>query len=245
MNKIRVIEIGGTHIRRADIVNGEVGQIKRRRTAHILLGNVIKSLKEFAQAGWSQDIEALTILIAGPIDENIVVGMPNFPNFPDNIDLKKELNLDTPVFIYNDMTAAAVGMASLLNTSKPFWSITWSTGLNAKYWDGEKISIDRELGHELKINDLEAEALLGGRHMAGQADKKHVVILAQFLLKLDQLAPSDAFVFKGAIAESLIPIRNIQNIIKNAFTKDIQIVLSPEPQKDSFLGAWELTQKAF
>jgi len=243
MDSIRVVEIGGTHIRRADIRNGEVSEVERRRTAEVLVGNILKSLEEFTRISWNEDIEALVFLVAGPIDEGEIIGMPNFPEFPQNTDLSKKLEFKVPIFVFNDMTAATIGMAKLRRDSKPFWGLTWSTGLNAKFWNGQKISIDKELGHEIKINNLEAESLLGGRHLAGQADGKDAAVLAQFLLKLDQMAASNIFVFKGAIAEALIPQEEIQQIIKKVFTKDIELALSPEPQKDSFVGAWELVKK--
>ena len=127
------------------------------------------------------------------------------------------------------MTAAVTGMAKLLkekNITEPFWGLTWSTGLGGKFWDGEKISIDREIGHEIMLDGVEAEQLLGGRHLKGPAGPYEIELMERFLDELKKIAPTDLFVFKGAIAENLF-----------ADTKNPQIILSPEPEKDSFLGA--------
>lgn len=258
MNKIRVVEIGGTHIRRGDITNVDISNITRERTAEVLIGDVLASLDRFIRTDWSSDIQKLAILVAGPVRDNIIERMPNFPAFPKNIDLTKELKIDVPIFIFNDMTAAVTGMAELLKKQgldTPFWGLTWSTGLGGKFCDGEKISIDTEIGHEIMIDGVEAEKLLGGGRLAEETGLspeqishdfylKKAQVLGQFLVELDKIAPSSLYVFKGAIAEHLLVDEKIQSAIKSQFKKEIKIILSPEPQKDSFLGAWELAKKA-
>lgn len=252
MNSMRVVEIGGTHIRRADVKGDEIVNLTRERTAEVLVGDILASLDNFCRKNWHDDIEALIILIAGPVRDNIVARMPNFPNFPHDINLTQKLNFPVPILVFNDMTAAVTGMAKLFDNQQPFWGLTWSTGLGGKFWDGEKISVDTEIGHDVKINDVEAEQLLGGRHIAQEAGcppekitdqnfyLKKAELMGRFLAELDKIAPSNLYVFKGAIAKSLLPDPNIQAEIKKSFDKDVELMLSPEPEKDSFIGAAQL-----
>lgn len=257
MDTIRVVEIGGTHIRRADVQGENISNLVRRRTAEVLVNDVLASLDEFSREDWSDDIQSLVILVAGPVVENVIQRMPNFPAFPENIDLAKELKFDIPIFVFNDMTAAVTGMAKLMvGGDKPFWGLTWSTGLGGKFWDGQKITVDREIGHEIVIDGQKAEGLLGGRHIAEEAGRppeeitdqefyiKKAQLMGKFLLELDKIAPSTLFVFKGAIAQSLLVKNEIRATILSSFNKKIEIMLSPEPDKDSFLGAYIMAGKA-
>lgn len=242
MNKIlRVVEIGATYIRRADVVNGEILNLEIHRTREILSGDILVKLQDFCQENWRDDIEALVVLVAGPVRDNkIVDSMPNFPEFPHDINLAESLNFNVPILVFNDMTAAVVGMAKLLkkqNITEPFWGLTWSTGLGGKFWDGEKIAIDAEIGHEIKINDIEAEKVLGGRRLTQKAGPQEVQLMGKFLLELNKIAPSNLYVFKGAIAKTLLADDKICDQIQSAFDKNIKIILSPEPDKDSFIGA--------
>lgn len=247
MSTIRVIEIGGTHIRRADVIGTDVLNLEIRRTREVLSDSVLANLQVFAQEKWNDDIGKLMILIAGPVKDNIVGQMPNFPEFPCNIDLTKELKFNVPIFVFNDMTAAVIGMADLLkkqNIDQAFWGLTWSTGLGGKFWDGQKISVDTEIGHEILLDNIEAEKLLGGRHLAKTAGESEAQLMGQFLLKLDEIASSNLYIFKGAISKELLTDQKIADIIKSAFSKDIKIMLSPEPDKDSFIGAIILSEQS-
>lgn len=248
MNSIRVIEIGATHIRRADAVDNEILNLEIHRTREVLSNDILAQLTSFCQKDWRDDIEALVILVAGPIRDNIVEQMPNFPEFPHDVNLAEKMDIDIPIKVFNDMTAAVTGMAKLLrnqNINEPFWGLTWSTGLGGKFWDGEKISIDREIGHEIMLDGIEAEKLLGGRHLSGNAGEPEARLMGQFLVELDKIAPTDLFVFKGAIAESLLTDDKIRQIMASAFDRKVKIMLSPEPEKDSFIGAIDLVKKEF
>lgn len=240
MNFIRVIEIGATHIRKGDVVDGEILNLEIYRTREVLNGDVLAKLQDFAKVNWRDNIEALAILVAGPVRDNVVEEMPNFPEFPRNINLTEKLDFPVPIHVFNDMTAAVTGMAELLkkqNINQPFWGLTWSTGLGGKFWDGQKISVDREIGHEIMLNNIEAEKQLGGRNLAHAAGPAEARLMGEFLKELDKIATSNLFVFKGAIAKNLLINEEIKTQIMSAFDKDIDIMLSPEPEKDSFIGA--------
>lgn len=256
--KIRVVEIGATHIRKADVTGPMIKNIEIHRTQEVLSGDIITQLQTFADKNWMDDIEKLVILVAGPVDNNIVKLMPNFPEFGQNIDLTKELKFDVPILVFNDMTAAVTGMAAMSkkqNIAQAFWGLTWSTGLGGKFWDGEKISIDKEIGHEIKINNTEAETLLGGRHMTEETGRtveeitdpefllKKARLMGEFLLELDKIKPSSLFVFKGAISKNWLTKRELVDQIKSVFNKEVILMLSPNPDNDSFIGARILAQK--
>jgi len=268
MDIVRVVEIGGTHIRRADVVERQILGLESFRTAEILSGDVLGRLKNFTQEKARPDTKALVILIAGPVKENTVLLMPNFPEFPHNFNLKEQLGFNLPVFVFNDMTAAVVGMAELLkpqNITEPFWGLTWSTGLGGKFWDGEKIAVDMEIGHEIFLEkEQEAEKLLGGRNMVQETGKsleevttaflqgkdwaqdfyyKKAKLIGELLAELDKIAPSNLYVFKGALAKNLLVDQEMQYKILGAFTRDVTLMLSPDPEKDSFLGAAALVKK--
>lgn len=257
MHIYRVIEIGGTHIRRADVIDGKIENLEIHRTREVLTGDVFKDLENFGKKNWHDDIQKLVILIAGPVRENTVQAMPNFPDFPRNVNLAQELDFSVPILVFNDMTAAVTGMASLLkkeNINTPFWGLTWSTGLGGKFWDGEKISVDQEIGHNIEINDIEAETLLGGRNITLETGlppekitdrtfyAKKARLMGEFLKKLDAIAPTKLFVFKGAIAKNLLSNPEILRSIKSALEQKIDIMISPEPEKDSLIGAEILAQ---
>jgi hypothetical protein len=257
MATIRVVEIGGTHIRRADIISGTIENLEIERTREVLTGDVFQDLQNFAKKNWVDAIQKLVVLVAGPVRDNTVELMPNFPEFPKNVNLAQELDFRVPTLVFNDMTAAVTGMAHLLkkeNINAPFWGLTWSTGLGGKFWDGQKISIDQEVGHDIQIDGIEAEKLLGGRNITLEmglppekiTDQtfylKKARLMSEFLKKLDEIAPTDLFVFKGAIAKNLLANPEIVSAIKSAFDRKIEIILSPEPEKDSLIGAEILAQ---
>lgn len=268
MKKIRVIEIGATHIRRADIRENKITNLEIHRTAETLSGGVLSKLNNFARENWDENIQALAILVAGPIQNNIVELMPNFAAFPKNTDFSKSLDMDVPVLVWNDMTAAVTGMAELLkkeDINSPFWGLTWSSGLGGKFWDGKKIAIESEVGHEIFICNEEAEDLLGGLAMAEEIGKpleevtaafsrgenwakefyfKKARLMGLFLQKLNSLAPTELFVFKGSIAKNILINEEIMAQINQELNEKIKIILSPEPDKDSLFGAEILTRKA-
>jgi len=185
MKIYRVVEIGGTQIRRADVADDfSVTNIFKGETEKILDGDVLNRLQLFVSEKINADTKAIIILVAGPVEGNAtVLELPNFSEFPKNTNMKDLLEeLKLPVLVFNDMEGAVYGMAKLLNKAKPFWGITWSTGLGGKFWDGEKIALNEEIGHmDFAIDDTDAlcgcgainhaESFLGGKNMAKEIGK--------------------------------------------------------------------------
>lgn len=174
---IRVIEIGATYTRRADISLPElkISGFKTGLTSDFAEGDVIQKIIEFAGENLSPDTTAVAVAVAGPIqNNNLVEFLPNFSAFPNNTDLaapiKQKLNL--PAIIVNDMEAAVFGMAHLLkereNYDGTFWGITWSSGIGGRFWDGQKIVSDSEIGHI--ILDISPQAPICGCGKKGHAE---------------------------------------------------------------------------
>lgn len=282
MNIFRVVEIGGTQVRRADVTGDfQISNVFKGKTAEILDGDVLNRIQSFVGEKINPETKAIVVLAAGPVEENkIIRELPNFPNLPKDTNLKDLLaELKFPVLVYNDMEGAVYGMAKLLNKTTPFWGITWSTGLGGKYWDGEKIFVNEEIGHmDFAIGDKDAlcscgainhaESFLGGKNLAKEIGKdledvttafknnegwarefyeSKAKIMGEFLVKVDDLAPVETFIFKGSVATNVLPDANIQNIIKKVFLdkrkKDVSLVLSPDPEHDSLIGAVIMAQK--
>lgn len=282
MKFYRVIEIGGTQVRRADVADDfTISNVFKGKTAEILDRDVLNRIQSFVGEKISPDTRAIVILAAGPIEENSTIKeLPNFSELPKHTNIKDLLvEYKLPVFVFNDMEGAVYGMAKLLNKTKSFWGITWSTGLGGKYWDGEKIFVNEEIGHmDFAVDDRDAlcgcgainhaESFLGGKNLAKEIGKNledvttafkngegwarefyesKAKIMGEFLVKVDDLAPVETFIFKGSVAVNVLPDENIQNIIKKVFLdkrkKDISLVLSPDPENDSLIGAAVLAQK--
>jgi len=158
--KIRAIEIGGTQTRRADInaENFEISNPSTVKTKNLSAqGDILENLMKFAGEDLGTGIDRLAYAVAGPvIKQQLVKLLPNVPNWPKEIDLKEisERRFDRSSIVVNDMEAAVIGMAKIMGVNKPFWGITWSSGIGGRFWDGEKIFSDTEIGHTtLDISD--------------------------------------------------------------------------------------------
>jgi len=275
----RVVEIGATQLRRADVNanNNEVMNLNTRKTREVLQTDPITNLLNFIKgSGLIQETRAIIIAIAGPVeDHKIIKIMPNFPEFPENYNLAQTIGetFSLPVFIYNDMESAVAGMAETLEKTQEFkgkfWGITWSSGVSAKFWDNG-ITINREPGHEIKIEGKEAEDHLGGVKMAESLNKtleettqafeqdedwaidfyeKKSVIMGEFLAELVKIAEPELFCFKGSIALNLFKHEKIKKIVLDSLNKNNQkqfvldcLVLSPEPDQDGLIGAANLAR---
>jgi predicted NBD/HSP70 family sugar kinase len=183
-NKILITEIGGTHLRIAKSTifakdKIELSDINKYHTQDFLK-NIPNSIFGQIKKTDLSDITGLVFAVAGPVEEDgIVIKLPNIKVWPENFDLgsmaKTEFNL--PVLVVNDMDTAVKGMAFLDKNLVKFWGITWSTGLGARYWDGNKTYYG-ELGHEIKLEidskQVEAEDILGGNHLKEYLRKNYL-----------------------------------------------------------------------
>lgn len=174
MKKYQLIEIGGTHLRiaKAEFSTQEINisKVSKYRTKDYL-NYIPGDIFQLVQKDIDKDTNGMIFAVAGPVkDDAIVESLPNIHIWPKNYNLKEiaQQKFGIPVMVKNDMDTATKGMAYLAKIDDPFWGVTWSTGLGARYWDGKKTNFG-ELGHEIKLKknsqEFEAEDLLGGNHL--------------------------------------------------------------------------------
>ncbi|MEI6288534.1 MAG: ROK family protein [bacterium] len=144
---IRVIEIGGKGIRKADVINGEI------KSVFIPYEPIttVRDLLYFATFDLCTDTMAIAYSSAGVINSHRwVVTSPN-AHFLDKADLATITEKTTgriPTVVLNDMEASVTGMHVLFPQLKYFIGITWSSGIGLRvYADGVGIISDSEGGH--------------------------------------------------------------------------------------------------
>ena len=170
------IDIGGTNLR-GKIISEEgdvLGEGKTRSDAHMgispLMENLVGLIKSFA----GEDISAIGIGVPGTVDrrDGMLVQAPNIANtkdFPFTETLLERIGTETPVFVENDASCAALGeyRAGAGRGSDSMIMITLGTGfgggiiLDGRLWSGEN-GFGGELGH-MTIDPLGPECACGGR----------------------------------------------------------------------------------
>lgn len=165
----RVIEIGATYTRRADVSFDEkINNFITVPTSELLSSkNILEKFIKFVGQDFKKEIAGISYAVAGPVnDRRIIEFLPNVPSWPKNLDLVELTNqkLKIPSIVLNDMEAAVTGMAAILykkeNFKKPFWGITWSSGIGGRFWDGKRIVSDSEIGH-ITLDNSESAPLCG------------------------------------------------------------------------------------
>lgn len=200
-NTIRVVEIGGTQVRLADVMIGEnieVANFKTMLSRDLVPDRLTSQIIEFTKTRGLDKCQAIIYPVAGTVkDHHFVEIFPNLPGSPKNVDLGNIVQkaLNKPTYVANDMEAAVTGMGYLLKKEKdfssPFWGLTWSSGIGGRFWDGKKIVAESEVGHII-IDISEnapvcgcgvrghAESYLGGKMMAKKLKEKYSPEIAKF-----------------------------------------------------------------
>ena len=170
------IDIGGTNLR-GKIISDEgdvLGEGKTRSDAHMGISSLMENLAGFIKGFSGEKISAIGIGVPGTIDrrDGRLVHAPNIANtknFPFTEALLERIGTETPVFIENDASCAALGeyRAGAGRDSGSMVMITLGTGfgggiiLNDNLWSGDD-GFAGELGH-MTIDPSGPECACGGR----------------------------------------------------------------------------------
>lgn len=170
------IDIGGTNLR-GKIISDEgnvLGEEKTRSDAHMGISSLMENLAGFIKGFSGEEISAIGIGVPGTVDrrDGTLVHAPNVANtknFPFTEALLERIGTETPVFIENDASCAALGeyRAGAGRNSDSMVMITLGTGfgggiiLDGKLWPGED-GFAGELGH-MTIDPSGPECACGGR----------------------------------------------------------------------------------
>lgn len=170
------IDIGGTNLR-GKIISEEgdvLGEGKTRSDAHMGISSLMENLAGFVKGFSKEEISAIGIGVPGTVDrrDGTLVHAPNIANtrnFPFTEALLERIGTETPVFIENDASCAALGeyRAGAGRGSDSMVMITLGTGfgggiiLDGKLWSGED-GFAGELGH-MTIDPSGPECACGGR----------------------------------------------------------------------------------
>ena len=170
------IDIGGTNLRGKIISErGDVlGEGKTRSDAHMGISSLMENLAGFIKGFSREEISAIGIGVPGTVDrrDGTLVHAPNIANtknFPFTEALLERIGTETPVFIENDASCAALGehRAGAGRDSDSMVMITLGTGfgggiiLDGNLWSGED-GFAGELGH-MTIDLSGPECACGGR----------------------------------------------------------------------------------
>ena len=170
------IDIGGTNLRGKIISEGGevLGEGKTRSDAHAGISSLMENLGDFIKGFSGEEISAIGIGVPGTLDrrDGTLVHAPNVANtknFPFTEALLERIGTETPVFIENDASCAALGeyRAGAGRGSDSMVMITLGTGfgggiiLNGNLWSGED-GFAGELGH-MTIDPSGPECGCGGR----------------------------------------------------------------------------------
>ncbi|MCP1102709.1 glucokinase [Aequitasia blattaphilus] len=151
------IDIGGTKIKYCRVNEaGETSEVSSADTPHdVTGGQVISFLQSIVEKVWIEGVEGIGISTLGIVDEEgrVIGACDNFPEL-QNLNIKKALEdlFQKPVYVMNDVNAAALGEAYFgagkqLDT---FYCLTLGTGI----------------GGALVLNK---KVYLGANGMAGEA----------------------------------------------------------------------------
>ena len=170
------IDIGGTNLR-GKIISEEgnvLGEGKTRSDAHMGISQLMENLAGFIKGFSGEEISAIGIGVPGTVDrgDGTLIQAPNIANtkdFPFTEALSDRIGTETPVFIENDASCAALGeyRAGAGRGSNSMVMITLGTGfgggiiLDGKLWSGED-GFAGELGH-MTIDPSGPECACGGR----------------------------------------------------------------------------------
>lgn len=155
------IDIGGTNLR-GKIISEEgdvLGERKTRSDAHMGISKLMENLAGFIKELTGEEISAIGIGIPGTVDRRngTLVQAPNIANtrdFPFTAALSDRIGTQTPVFVENDASCAALGeyRAGAGRGSNSMVMITLGTGfgggiiLDGRLWSGED-GFAGEVGH--------------------------------------------------------------------------------------------------
>ena len=170
------IDIGGTNLR-GKIISDEgdvLEEGKTRSDAHMGISSLMENLAGFIKGFSREEISAIGVGVPGTVDrrDGTLVHAPNIvntKNFPFTEALLERIGTETPVFIENDASCAALGeyRAGAGRNSDSMVMITLGTGfgggiiLNGNLWPGED-GFAGELGH-MTIDPSGPECACGGR----------------------------------------------------------------------------------
>lgn len=170
------IDIGGTNLRgRLISEEGDVlGEGRTRSDAHMGISPLMENLVGLIKSFTGEDISAIGIGVPGTVDrrDGTLVQAPNIANtkeFPFTETLLERIGTETPIFVENDASCAALGeyRAGAGRGSGSMVMITLGTGfgggiiLDGRLWSGED-GFAGELGH-MTIDPLGPECACGGR----------------------------------------------------------------------------------
>jgi predicted NBD/HSP70 family sugar kinase len=144
----RVVDIGGTGIRRANVRNEvEISDLESLD----FCGQVpsVETIVKFAMDNMQSGTNLISFACPGVIvDHSLVKKSPNIPSL-NGVNLGKLFKEEPQVFcaICNDMEAAAAGMAELFSQLHYFLAITVSSGIGIRVVKDKEIISDSEGGH--------------------------------------------------------------------------------------------------
>jgi predicted NBD/HSP70 family sugar kinase len=146
MSEIMTVDAGGSRKGRVGIVsNGKViaGPHFIPFDSGLSFTDMVKAAVEH------QNCEGIAIAVPGPVWDNILLKAPNLPELVGvPLATLVEDATDLPVRLFNDMSAAAAGMARLCPKVPDFLALTLSSGVGARIVHGGKIvSSNVEFGH--------------------------------------------------------------------------------------------------
>ena len=151
-----------------------LGEGKTRSDAHMGISSLMENLAGFIKGFSREEISAIGIGVPGTVDrrDGTLVHAPNIANtknFPFTEALLERIGTETPVFIENDASCAALGeyRAGAGRDSDSMVMITLGTGfgggiiLNGELWSGED-GFAGELGH-MTIDPSGPKCACGGK----------------------------------------------------------------------------------
>ncbi len=161
---IRVIEIGGKGVRRADVEGKKIDIVVVPQNQLYCLERLV----EFATQNLPIETKAVAFSSAGVIEAyDLIVNSPNV-HWLDGERLASTVTkyCGQPAFVFNDMETAVTGMAELFPELSFFLGATWSSGIGERlYRKGFGIVSASEGGHTMV--DFSPYARLCGCGMRG------------------------------------------------------------------------------
>ncbi len=229
---LRVIDMGGSGVRRADI------DTETMKPKHFVkTPGAVASLEEliaFVGEDLDSETSGIAFAVAGIIEHNsLIVKSPNIP-FLDNVDLAGEIqsayNIKTAIF--NDMESAVAGMAYLLPNESYFMGITWSSGIGTRIAYHGNLLSNSEGGHmKLRYDENAplcgcmgrgcAEAIIGGLAIGRRIEEKVkelgiVIVDSPYVLLNEAFEKNEPWAkqFYGDVAKDMGKfLANIQNLL--------------------------------
>ena len=230
---IRVIDCGGSGLRRADVYDS-----KLKNLVMVTGDFTMEKIISFAIDNIEPGTKAIAYATAGVIEnyQKIII-CPNIPLL-NGVNLKQKLQEASglPVIVVNDMETAVTGMAQLFPQLDYFIAITRSTGIGLRVWNHGNMLSDSEGGH-MKLDSSPnaplcgcgkqgcVEAILGGRAITNTVMEKMKAMGIEIPPSTDPCKWLDDCYIKGEswaadyYAQTIIPalalfLANIQSLFR-------------------------------